>query len=227
MFSLFLSLPFSVSLSLFFRYELYVEAYSVIHTHDEVKGYLPSRSPEFECRPAVLICRPEKHELKVPDIPTDRPKCSWGGNLHSTYRSVPMIECDGSKCGAKVTGYYMFECVVLTTIRRFWLADKKVQHPGFSNEDVKAWRSDFDVKQASLPEYTHPALIRINRWVREKEPEELDEFPQGWKRFILYYFFAIDVFGARHRIRLPDCVVTAIRSKYPNPAGVPYVGHKD
>jgi hypothetical protein len=46
------------------------------------------------------------------------------------------------------------------------------------------------------------------------DPQEITE--PNYKRHVLYTFFAVDVFGARDRIRLPDCVVTAIRFKYPN-----------
>jgi hypothetical protein len=40
-----------------------------------------------------------------------------------------------------------------------------------------------------------------------------------------YYYYAVCVYnteGMGNRVRLPICVVTAIRTKFPNPAGVPY-----
>jgi hypothetical protein len=42
--------------------------------------------------------------------------------------------------------------------------------------------------------------------------------------FILYYWFAVDYFGAQDRIELPACVLAAVRSKYPERAGRAYKG---
>ena len=47
-----------------------------------------------------------------------------------------------------------------------------------------------------------------------------------FKRFVLYYYYAREVFQWYERCELPKCVVTAIRAKYPNPEGVRYTGYQ-
>ena len=45
---------------------------------------------------------------------------------------------------------------------------------------------------------------------------------------MLYYWFALDSFGSRNRIRLPQCVVSAVRAKYPQSVtSDDYKGHVD
>ena len=48
------------------------------------------------------------------------------------------------------------------------------------------------------------------------------------KRFIFYYYFALNFFAARDRIKLPACVIAAVRHKYPQANDeTDYVGHID
>ena len=49
------------------------------------------------------------------------------------------------------------------------------------------------------------------------------------RRFVLYWWYSTNVYltcGKNNRIELPQCLVNSIRLLYPNPQGVPYVGHK-
>lgn len=48
---------------------------------------------------------------------------------------------------------------------------------------------------------------------------ELDDLPQGKKRFILYYWYARSIFGARERMVLPQCVINFVRKEYPECIG--------
>jgi hypothetical protein len=74
-----------------------------------------------------------------------------------------------------------------------------------------------------LVAYDNDVILKLaSRWVREQDPTEL---PPKHRRFLLYYWFAIDRFGATDRVRLPDCVVAAVRSKYPNEKGEAYLGY--
>ena len=49
------------------------------------------------------------------------------------------------------------------------------------------------------------------------------------KRCILYWWFSTNVYlicGKGNRCKLPDCIISSIRKKYPNEVSVPYVGFK-
>ena len=86
----------------------------------------------------------------------------------------------------------------------------------------------FEVHSAELPAYDHQILTRINRWVIEQPATEIARMQNNHKRFILYYYFAVNFFSARDRIKLPECVVAAVRHKYPQQQhDRDYVGHKE
>jgi hypothetical protein len=80
---------------------------------------------------------------------------------------------------------------------------------------------------ADLPAYNDSVVLQMNRWSRDMTPSQINAMSPGHRRFMLYYWFARELFGCVDRIRLPDCVVAAVRSKYPNQRGVPYIGHID
>jgi hypothetical protein len=42
-----------------------------------------------------------------------------------------------------------------------------------------------------------------------------------------FEYYAVDVYNSFKRMRLPDCVLAAVRAKYPNDVGEPYTGHID
>jgi hypothetical protein len=84
-----------------------------------------------------------------------------------------------------------------------------------------------DLVAGKLPAYDDDAVVSINPWAKCKSPAEIQSLRPALKRFLLYYWFAIDVFGAVERTKLPDCIIAAVRSKYPNPPGVAYIGHID
>ena len=76
--------------------------------------------------------------------------------------------------------------------------------------------------------YDHPILTRINRWVIGMPAEEIAALENNHKRFIFYYYFALNFFAARDRIKLPACVIAAVRHKYPQANDeTDYVGHID
>ena len=80
----------------------------------------------------------------------------------------------------------------------------------------------------SLSAVSNEVLIRMNRWVLDKPPEEIKALENRHKRFILYYYIALNFFAARDRIKLPDCVIAAVRHRYPQHIDEDdYVGHKD
>lgn len=58
-----------------------------------------------------------------------------------------------------------------------------------------------------------------------------DEFIPSHKRWSIYWYYAINVFGlagvGQRRKLLPECFVECVRRMYPNPRGVCYTGHKN
>ena len=78
---------------------------------------------------------------------------------------------------------------------------------------------NYNEQKAELPSFDHPAIIQNST--------QLARTDQAHRRFALYYWVAIEIFGAVSRIKLPECVLSAVRAKYPNPIGEPYKGHID
>jgi hypothetical protein len=76
------------------------------------------------------------------------------------------------------------------------------------------------------PDWNEPGIFDAERGPgREMEPYEGSDPPARLKRYGLYYYFAVEVFktrGAGRRVCLPKCVVTVIRTKYPNRKGTAY-----
>ncbi len=69
------------------------------------------------------------------------------------------------------------------------------------------------------------AAVPGNRYTAAEIEDGLDD--NNKKRFALYYWFAVNVFGVRgqhNRRELPRCVVAKIRELYPNPFGRLYRG---
>jgi len=134
---------------------------------------------------------------------------------------ISQVSCVGDICGEAVTGFYQDCCVVRRSMENYALAQRaalRMTDPG-----TQAPIEDDTAIELKLPRFDDPVLLRLaTRWLQEKPPTA-----PGHRRFILYYWFAITVFGATERIRLPACVVAAVRAAYPNPPGVPYVGHID
>ena len=159
--------------------------------------------------------------LVVPAAPP-RVMRTWGGHLSDHYRPVPEVRCDGAACGSQ-TRFYTTECVVLTMARRFW------EHKEAARHITPADRQPFDPEaDVTLPSYDHPVLVRINRWAVNKDAADLSRLTQSHRRFMFYYYFAVDIFGAVERIRLPECVLAAVRHQYPQlVTEIDYVGHRD
>ena len=76
-----------------------------------------------------------------------------------------------------------------------------------------------------LPDYTVQSVIGLSqKWI--EDDQDIADMPNRLRRFVLYYFMALDTFGALDRIKLPACVVSAIRAKYPQDLGDNgYKGH--
>jgi hypothetical protein len=81
-----------------------------------------------------------------------------------------------------------------------------------------------------LSEITFPdpsdAVVPGNQYNVAELEDVLDD--NNKKRFLLYYWFAVNVFGIRgqhNRRELPRCVVAKIRELYPNPFGRLYKGY--
>ena len=87
----------------------------------------------------------------------------------------------------------------------------------------------FDPANANLPPYDSKILVGINRWARDKPLEDLQAMRQSHRRFMFYYYFAVDVYGASdRRIQLPPCVLAAVRHRYPQRlVDNDYIGHRD
>ena len=79
------------------------------------------------------------------------------------------------------------------------------------------------IQKQTLPDYDDILITRINRFIQKDI--DMDILAQPKRRFILYYWFAVDYFGALERIRLPACTLAAVRAKYPNLKGLRYTGH--
>ena len=152
-------------------------------------------------------------------VPQPKP-AQFGGSLDpQLFMDVGSGICTSNYCGVNHTAFEREECILNTVAERFW----NLRHFNpVTSQVTMAWPGTLE-----LPPHDHPVLVSICKWARDQLPEELSEIGNNHKRFILYYFFAVEVFGARTRICLPHCVVTAIRYKYPNPVGIPYVGHRD
>lgn len=53
--------------------------------------------------------------------------------------------------------------------------------------------------------------------------------PVNQKRCVAYWYYAHNIYsiiGKRKRMKLPPCLVQAVRSKWPNEPGVEYVGFR-
>jgi hypothetical protein len=46
------------------------------------------------------------------------------------------------------------------------------------------------------------------------------------KRWCFYWWYSLNVCGWKGRDRLPACIIAHVRSAYPNPKNVPYLGYK-
>jgi hypothetical protein len=54
----------------------------------------------------------------------------------------------------------------------------------------------------------------------------VEEMENSHKRFILYYWYVTNVYsvtGSKNRAKLPKCLVSAIRQRFPNPIDTPYI----
>ena len=58
--------------------------------------------------------------------------------------------------------------------------------------------------------------------------ESFEEFSPRHKRWSIYWYYAVNVFGymGSKRNELPSCFVAKVRESYPNPVGVTYSGYK-
>eukprot|EP00947_MAST-08B_sp_MAST-8B-sp1_P005561 g5561.t1 len=68
-------------------------------------------------------------------------------------------------------------------------------------------------------------MMVMTRYVDDaylEDGADLSAVEPSRKRFILYYYYATQIFNWRERGEMPLCVKIAVRSKYPNPAGRSY-----
>ena len=158
-----------------------------------------------------------KKPIPAPAIVADGKEHVWRGvSDDNKYQPVPEVRCDGTSCGERGTGFFFSGCVVMEAIRRFWNT-----HPRLFFEGER----ERTVEHKALPDFDDNALVGTNRHIPADFRNDLSVLNAEKRRFILYYWFATNIFGARTRIRLPVCVVSAVRSKYPNLKGIEYVGH--
>jgi hypothetical protein len=185
------------------RVELYINSFDLLMSHGAVGN-------RYVGEPDPTWIDAQKYKIQVPP-PSAAPRqmFSWG-EVDDAIEPIRVVECDGGLCGESETGFVQSECVVHTAIQRY---RHHSSQPG-EQEGV-----------AGLPAYNSPDLIHMNRWARDMNTIQINAMTPGHRRFMLYYWFARDLFGCVDRIRLPDCVVAAVRSKYPNERGTPYVGH--
>ena len=132
----------------------------------------------------------------------------------TSCEQVDVVQCVGDLCGETHTGFYQDKCVVLAQMESY-------------RDDGKLWHTEGEPEgELQLPPCESPFIMKMTkRWLQNRHPSELEH--NRHRRFLLYYYFACEVFGATDRIRLPACVVSAVRAMYPNPPGEAYVGHRD
>ena len=129
------------------------------------------------------------NSVRPPVASAPRVTYDWAGFVSQDSEPVEMVQCDSKHCGSTVSRYFVDECVVMTAIKRFWRG-----HASYSRQ------AESKIGAQELPDYDDKILTRINRWVPKESPDarraalaEMDVFK---RRFILYYWFATDFFGA-------------------------------
>ena len=83
---------------------------------------------------------------------------------------VAPVQCNGDACGETITGVFQEECIVLTVCKRFW----KLAHTDWTGKLKKPMPDDSSA-EFQLPNYDHPVLVRICKYLREKQPEDIED----------------------------------------------------
>ena len=117
----------------------------------------------------------------------------FAGMSDENYEPVMTFECDGDHCGVEVTGHLWNGCVL-----------DQMNHP------LPVFSEVIGVAE----NYVEPCWL--------EDGADVDDMEERYKRFILYYYMATQVFEWYDRTVMPLCCRVAIRSAHPNRRGYPY-----
>ena len=117
----------------------------------------------------------------------------FAGMNDANYEPVMAFECDGDHCGVEVTGHLWNGCVL-----------DEINHP------LPVFSEVIEVAE----NYVEPCWLQ--------DGADVDDMEERYKRFILYYYMATQVFEWYDRTVMPLCCRVAIRSAHPNRRGHPY-----
>jgi hypothetical protein len=139
-------------------------------------------------------------EVQVPDDHEElcaphRTTRRWG-EVDEKFRQPGVVECNGLGCSAD-TGEILTDCVV--------------HH--YPVPDFRGLLAECDAVDDL---YKGPS--------GEPERGQPDLMPPNLRRWVLYYYYATQIFGYRARTRLPLCVEAAVRATWPNPLWKAYTG---
>lgn len=102
-------------------------------------------------------------------------------------------------------------------------------------EETCKCQDKYDLKHCVLDEYPLSKVCRKDVYDQVHENldgqvdgESFDDLAPNHKRWSLYWYYSVNVFGygGRKRSRLPSCFVQYVRTIYPDPTGVTYTGFK-
>jgi hypothetical protein len=65
--------------------------------------------------------------------------------------------------------------------------------------------------------------FRIRNILLEIAKDEVKDMTESQKRCMIYWWYATNIYsicGKKHRMKLPDCLVNAVRTAYPEESGI-------
>jgi hypothetical protein len=91
---------------------IYIQQFEVLHAGADVRGWLGTEPRPFDFK--------KKQQALLPALanatPVDqRVMYSWGNVEDDAIEPVPIVVCNGDKCGAKTTGFHVQRCMVIIT----------------------------------------------------------------------------------------------------------------
>jgi hypothetical protein len=83
----------------------------------------------------------------------------------------------------------------------------------------------FPVDELEYYDIFTSAVCRIAT-LRDSDIVAWESLKPTHKRWCLYWWYAVNIFGLRSAAPLPTCIVDSVRNAFPNPVGVQYTGYK-